>query len=307
MGKFFWGQKMRTMVNTRSGRSEGHFWWVMLLALLGLVVLLTACGGGGQRPETAPAPLAKAMLAAPADSMHLTDSAFQAFRDAFDKAYSLSGGGRLFATQQEIAWSDLEAWVGKGTGDRAVRFEYGLRDSTFVLGLVRLQLDTTATPGYFTYQLPDSVHELSSGQLVPHDGAAWRADLQYKVNHPTCYFARVLRADSSGTPKPLTQGVDAQANVMPWELELQPLHDANSGPYTDSTLYAVFTCIARPDSAQVLQHHMAVHLRLRPDKGSGHRDLLDNSHVPGKPFRMHGADLGTLCPPGCASYQLIPQ
>lgn len=298
---------MRTMLNTRSGKRESQFWLVMLLALVGLAVLCVACGGGGQRPEASTAPLGKALRAAPPDSMHLTDAAFQTYRADFDKAYSLLDGSPLFATQQEIAWSDLEAWITPMEGLRAVRFEYGLRDSAFVLGLVRLKLDSTATPDLFTYQLPDSVFELAGGTLVPHAGGRWRTDRQYKAGGSSTYFANVLRADDRGALLPLAHGTDAQAIVMPWELELEPLHNANSGPYTDSTLHAVFTCIARPDSAKVLQHHLAVHLRLRPNKGTGHRDLLDNSYTLGKPFRMHGADLGSSCPPKCASYQLVPQ
>ena len=301
---FFWGQMERTMVNTRSDKWEGHIWWVLLLALLGLVALFTACGGGRQPGAGPPA---TGVPAAPPDSMHLTDSVFQAHRAAFDRAFSLTDGSPLVGTQQELPWSDLAAWMMPTAGDQAVRFEYGLRDSAFVLGLVRLQLDTTPTAGHFTYLLPDSVYELAGGTLVPHDGTTWRADRQYKERQRTTYFGGVLRADRTGALQPLTHGADAQANVMPWQLELEPLHHANRGPYTDSTLFAVFTCIARPDSAQVLQHHMAVHLRLRPNKGTGYRDLLDNSYTPGDPFRMHGADVGALCPPTCATYQLVPQ
>ena len=306
-GILFWGRNKQRMVNTRSGKWECQFWWVVLVALLGLVALFTACGGGGQRPEASTAPLAKAMFVAPADSMHLSDSAFQACREAFVKAYSLLDGGPLMATQQEIAWSELETWIAQAAGLRAVRFEFGLRDSTFVLGLVRLELDSTATPGHFTYQLPDSVYELDAGALVPHDGAVWRMERQYKEDDPATYFGGVLRADDTGALQPLTHGVDVQAEVMPWELELEPLYEANRNVYADSTLHAVFTCIARPNSEKMLQHHVAVHLRLRPNKGSGHRDLLDNSYTPDTPFRMHGADFGTSCPPGCEHYELVPQ
>lgn len=294
------------MVNTRSGKWENYFWWVMLLALLFLVVLYVACGGEeGQVPP--PTPMPTSLSAAPPDSMHLTDSAFQELRADFDKAYSLLDGGPLLATQQELPWSALESWIAQAAGLRAVRFEYGLRDSTFVLGLVRLQLDSTATPGLFTYQLPDSLYELAGGQLLPRDGTTWRDDLQYKAGHPTTYFARVLRKDDAGALQPLTHGVDAQSEVMPWEMELEPLYEANRNVHPDSTLHAVLTCIARPDSAQVLQHRIAVHLRLRPTKGTGYRDLLDNSYVPGKPFRMHAADFGSLHPPYGDSYELVPQ
>jgi hypothetical protein len=304
---FFWGQNEHTMDNTPSGKWEAYFWWVMLLAVVCLVVLYMACGGGGEAPVPSPTPTPNDLDMAAPDSMHLTESAFQACRAAFDKAYSLLDGTPLYATQQEIAWSDLKAWAAHAVGLRAVRFEFGLRDSTFVLGLVRLELDSTATPGLFSYQLPDSVYELDGGELVPHDGAVWRMERQYKDDHPDTYFGGVLREDDSGALQPLAHGVDAQAEVMPWELELEPLYMANSKGHPDSTLHAVFTCIARPDSAKVLQHRMAIHLRVRPDQGTGYRDLLDNSYVPGDPFRMHAADFGTSCPPGCGYYVLVPQ
>ena len=295
------------MVNTPIRRKDGHIWWVILIALLGLLGLFAACDGGGQQNDARRTTLATALVISPPDSMHLYDSTFQFCRAAFDRAFSLSGGGALAETQQEMPWSDLADWLSPVNGNRAVRFEYGLRDSTFVLGLVRLKLDSTSTPGLFRYQLPDSVYELSSGRLDAHEGVKWREERQHAVGDSTTYFARVLRAKTGSAPQPLVLGVDAQADIMPWEMELQLMYDANKDNHKDSTFHAVFTCISKPDSTNIPQHRMAVHLRLRPESGTGYRDLLNNIFVPNDPFLMHGADFGNLCPPGCLSYELAPQ
>jgi hypothetical protein len=294
------------MTNTHTWKGNGLIWTLVLLALLGLIALFTACGG--QRPgDVPPAPRAMALHTSPPDSMHLADSTFQACLAAFQKHFSLAGGAPIAGTQQEVPWADLAAWVQRGADNHAVRFEYGLRDSTFVLGLVRLKLDTTATPGLFTYQLPDTVHELDNGTLVPHHGDTWRTQRQYAEGDTNTYFGRVRRDQEGAGPQPILHGVDAQANVMPWELELLPLYTANQGEHRDSTLHAVFTCISAPDSAKVMQHRMAVHLRLRPTNGTGYRDLLDNNHDPRDVFRRHAADYGNLCPSFCNSYRLVPQ
>ncbi|MCU0319844.1 MAG: hypothetical protein MUE88_07165 [Flavobacteriales bacterium] len=295
------------MTNTSTIKGEGCSWWVLIIALMGLITLLVACGEAPPSTDAQRTPLAAAMLAHPSDSMHLTSSELEAHRKAFTDNYSLESGALLTATEQEIPWEDLATWVVVGAQQHGVRFEYGLRDSSIVLGLVRLKLDSTGTPGLFNYQLPDSLYELADGKLLGHEGDKWREQRQYMVGDSTTYFAQLLRLNSDGKKVPLIHGVDAQANVMPWELELLPLYEANMNDHPDSTFHAVFTCIAAADSANVLQHRIAVHLRLRPLQGSGYRDLLDDSYVPGSPFFMHGADFGEMCPSACNTYSLIPQ
>lgn len=301
------GSLIFIMVNARSRNKEGPLWLLILIAFLGLIGLLASCGEGRPRPEEPQAPLAAALMLAPADSMHLYDSILQLRRAHFDKEFSLPGDQPIAHTRQELSWDLLSQWVTVLKGERAVRFEYGLRDSSFVLGLVRMQLLATATPGLYSYLLPDSVYELKSGALVPYNGTAWRAARQYAQGDSTTYFARVQREDAQDIPKPLTYGTDAQAEVMPWDLELHAMYEANKAGHGDSTFHAVFTCISQQDTANVHQHRIAVHLRLRPAKGTGYRDLLNNTIVPNKPFLMHGADFGNLNPPGNGYYQLVPQ
>jgi hypothetical protein len=295
------------MTDTQIYKREGCSWWVLIIALLGLITLLFACGSEAPNTDAQRLTLAATMNAQVPDSMHLTDSAFQALRKTFIDSYSLKGGAALSATEQEMPWDDFANWAVFGAQQHAVRFEYGLRDSSFVLGLVRLKLDTTATPGRYSYLLPDSLYELDNGRLTGYEGDKWREERQYAASDSTTYFARILRLNADGKKAPIIHGVDAQATVMPWELELQALYDANKDNHPDSTFHAVFTCIAAADGANMLQHRIAVHLRLRPLQGSGYRDLLDDSYFPGNPFFMHGADFGSVCPTYCTEYQLIPQ
>ncbi|MEZ4757785.1 MAG: hypothetical protein R2817_13225 [Flavobacteriales bacterium] len=295
------------MRDTSSFKWEACAWWVLIIALLGLITLLVACGDAQPGSDVPRAPLAAAMPTQASDSMHLTAQALDTARAAFMANYRLQNGATVHAAEQEMPWDDLAAWVVLGADQHAVRFEYGLRDSSFVLALVRLKLDTTATPGRYSYQLPDSLYELADGKLRGAEGSTWRKERQYAAGDSTTYFARVLRLNTDGKMGPLVHGVDAQAMVLPWELELLPLYEANKDGHADSTFHAVFTCIATADSAKVLQHRMAVHLRLRPLQGTGYRDLLNDAHVPGDPFLMHGADFGSVCPNYCDTYQLIPQ
>lgn len=295
------------MTKTQSFKWEGYSWWMILVAVMGLIGLLTACGDGNVPKATERTTLSGALLSMSKDSMHLNASALDSLRKAFNENFSLTRGGTIMATELELPWQDLATWIGIGANDHAIRFEYGLRDSSFALGLVRLKLDTTDTPGLYQYTLPDSLFELHKGGLDGYIGEKWRAERQYSADDTTTYFAGVQRKGVSGEAEPITHGIDAQAEVLPWELELLPLYDANKNGHGDSTFHAVFTCIARADSANVLQQRIAVHLRLRPARGTGYRDLLDDSHVPGNPFFMHAADYGMICPSICDQYQLLPQ
>lgn len=295
------------MINTSTIKGEGCSWWVLIIALVGLITLLVACGDAPPQADTERTSLAVSMLSQPPDSMHLTLSELSSHRAAFLTNYSLKSGAILSATEQEIPWDDLANWVAIGADQHGVRFEYGLRDSSIVLGLFRVKLDTTATPGLFRYVLPDSLYELSDGKLLIAAADKWRAERQYAAGDSTTYFAQVQRLNTEGKKVPVIHGVDAQAILMPWEMELLPVYQANMNGHPDSTFHAVFTCIATADSANVLQHRIAVHLRLRPLRGSGYRDLLDDSYLPGNPFFMHGADFGSVCPTFCTEYMLVPQ
>lgn len=295
------------MVNTRSNDHNALLNVLIGLAVLCLLALLSACGGGPPPERNSTVPLSTAVLRSGPDSMHVYDSTYQRIRSAFDKNFSLAVSGPIQQVEQELDWTSLEARMARLTGQRALRFEYGLRNDSFVVALVPLELDSTPTPGIFTYVLPDSVYALENGALIPALGEDWRKDRQFNVDDSSVYFSRVMRENEMGVPQLLDHATDARACVMAWDEELQVLYDENKSGHGDSTFQAVFRCISNPDASSVLQHGMCVVLRVRAKDGSGHRDLLDNSWDKDHPFHMHGADFGNMVPPGINIYQLGPR
>ncbi len=281
---------------------------LFILAIVCLLLLL-ACGGGS--PPEAQRALSYGISAAPQDSMHLRDSTLQRLGQQFDDNFNAGTNIQLLWTEQEWPWAEFAALIpSESRLRRAVRFDYGLHHDSIRFGISVVELDTTLRPNEFTYKLPDSLFHLAPGGFEPWDGGAWRAAFQYDPENSEVYFSKVnARPAGSGGFEKLDYGTDVQAEVLAWEDELLPLYTENANGHPDSTMYMVIRCIARADADGRLQQRMGIYLRLRANSipYGPPRDLLDDRYYPGLPFRMHGADLGTMCPPMCAEYLLVPR
>lgn len=247
----------------------------------------------------------------PADSMHVYDSTMVREMNAFNNNMNLGAGTSIAFVQQEIRWSSVVAvapqdhWPYHG-----LCIGYGLTGDSmrFTLGFMRM--DSTTTPGYFTYHAPDSVFDLWNGQLNKWSTEQWSAQYQYDPKNPAVYFSRArIRHRSTSSFVPVDRNTDPHMETMAWEAEVMRMYDENQTGHRDSTMYLVIDCIARPDAKGDLRHNVCCHLRLRPtaQAGSGYRDLIDNSYDARAMLRMHGCDQGSLCPEECDAYIQPPR
>ena len=242
--------------------------------------------------------------------MHVYDSTMVRLSNLFGSNVDLGAGTSVRSPQQEVRWGALASlaptdhWPYHG-----LCVEYGLKGDSmrFALGFVRL--DTTSTLDHFTYTAPDSVFDLWNGQLNPRSTSDWSTSYQYDPKNPSVYFSRTrIRHTSSGSFVPVDWNTDPHMETMAWEAELLQMYAENQA-HRDSTMYLVIDCIAKPDAKGDLRHNVCCHLRLRPNtaEGAGYRDLIDNSHDARAMLRMHGCDLGAICPFECADYVQPPR
>lgn len=275
------------------------------------VSVLAGCGTGNA-PNTA-APAAETYAAPPpppADSMHLLDSTYQRVHALFTDNFDAGEGAPLLLTRPEVPYDTLLLLAPTDTGKHALHIDYGLSGDSIRLAFCVVQLAPTADPARFSYTVGTTVHDWNNGHLTPFDRAQWRTRYQYDTANTNVYYSKVRVRRSARSPFiPLDPLTDAGADVLAWEDEVVELYNQNSRMHEDSTFHMVFSCIGRIDERDVLRHGMALHLRVRPERnpGAGYRDLLDNSYDPAQLLLMHGADFGSMNPPGNGYYDLPPQ
>lgn len=275
------------------------------------VAMLVGCGPGSQPYSDATASTAYAAPPPPpADSMHLLDSAYQRVHGLFTANFDAGRGKPLLHTAQEIPFDTLLHLAPAGQGLHALHIDYGLSGDSIRLAFCTVALSPTGDSDRFSYTVGNTVKDWNRGRFTDHDRTQWRARYQYDASSATVYYSRVrVRHTPTGSFAALDPHADAGSDVLAWEDEVLELHAQNAQGHPDSTLHAVFRCIGRRDAEAQLRHGMALHMRLRPVQApnSGYRDLLDNNYYPTRPLHMHGADFGSMNPPGNGYYELPPQ
>lgn len=284
---------------------------LLLIALLGMLTLVSC---GSEPPSTSPPADAALAVAAPKpapDSMHVYDSTCVRLRNVFSANVDLGQGTPMLFTQQEIPWSTLS---GAAPNDHwpthGLCIEYGLQNDSMRFGIAFVQMDTTGTPDQFRYTAPDTLLDLWNGQLTANPTAAWTTAYQHDAKNTSVYFSRTrVRHKSGAAFTAVDWNSDPHMEVMAWEAEMLEMYTENANGHPDSTMYVVIDCIARPDANGDLRHNVCCHLRLRPSSSAtaAYRDLMDNSRDSREMLRMHGCDFGTLCPADCGQYMIPPR
>lgn len=286
------------------------FYIALCMALCALY-FMTGCGSGGSAatdPATATVYAARTPEVA-SDSMHVLDSTYQRLVSLFADNFNVDGGKQLLYTVQEVPYDSLLLLAPSGPGKHALHIDYGLFADSIRLAFSIVSLDTTSDPSVFTYTPRRTVYDWHRGRFTAFDRETWRGDYQMDSTNTKVYFSKVqVRHSASAAFGPVEAGSDAHADVLAWEDEVLALYQQNAG-HPDSTFYTVFSCIGRLDAKELIRHGMVMHMRLRPtDNPEGHyRDLLDNTYNADSLLRNHGADFGSLCPPGYGVYDLPVQ
>lgn len=281
-------------------------------ALLPLAVLChLLLGSCGDQPPPVKEPVRdhEAAFTLPADSMHVYDSTYLRVSAVFEDNFGLGAGRAIPARQQELAWNEFASKVpNDGEPYHGVMLDYGLMHDSLLFGVSIFPMRPTEVDSIFEYADPDSLYQLTAGELHPRLATRWRTDFQYDTANPSVYFSKV-RAIRNGAWEPLNAVSDAHAGIVAWENELLVLYDENASGHGDSTLHVVITSIAEPNERGILQHRACYHLRVRPNgfPNGAYRDLLNNSRDPKALLRMHGADFGNLRPPHQSTYIQPPR
>jgi hypothetical protein len=287
------------------------FYIALCLALCALC-FMTGCGSGGGPSDGADdtKAYAAATPGAARDSMHVLDSTYQRITALFADNFDAGAGQAVLFTEQEIPYSLLLTLAPGGRERHALHIDYGLMNDSMRFAFCVVQLDTTADPSVFHYTVNDTVYDWYQGQFTAFVRSEWRTKFQYDTASTDVYFSKVrVRHTPSGAFAPLDPAADAYADVLAWEDEVVELYTQNSQGHPDSTHYTVFSCIGRPDANAELRHGMCMYMLLRPtgEPTAPGRKLLDNSYEAGSLLKMHGADFGSLCPPGNGLYELPRQ
>lgn len=242
--------------------------------------------------------------------MHLLDSTYQRLHGLFTANFDAGRGTPLLHIAQEIPFDTLLQLAPSGQGLHALHIDYGLSGDSIRLAFCTVALSPTGDSDRYSYTVGNTVKDWNRGRFTDQDRTQWRARYQYNTSSATVYYSKVrVRHTPTGAFVALDPHADAGADVLAWEDEVLALQDQNAQGHPDSTMHAVFRCIGRRDAEAQLRHGMALHMRLRPVQApnSGYRDLLDNAYYPTRPLHMHGADFGSMNPPGNGYYELPPQ
>lgn len=235
--------------------------------------------------------------------MHVYDSTLTRLAADFAGNVVLGSGTAVRQTVQELRWSTLADAAPTGRDVHGLLVDYGLDGDSLRFGLRFVTLVPDSAPGTFYWTAPDTVLDLHHGALAPALFSTWSTSYQVDPSDTGVYFSRVrIRHKAGQAFVPADPLTDAQRDLMAWEDEVLAMYTQNASGHPDSTMYLVVRAIARPDADGALRHHTCYHLRLRPDSGTGYRDLLNNAWGRSAPFLMHGCDFGNLCPPECATY-----
>ncbi|MEZ4808575.1 MAG: hypothetical protein R2815_14020 [Flavobacteriales bacterium] len=293
-----------------------HYLIIIPIVLTAFTLLLLSGCGDPATPETTATEatadtvnVARAVVPPPPTMrMSLLKSEWQALTDSFQTHFRLKSGAKpITGTEVEILWSEIATKIPAPNGKlRGIVFHYGLDKENFRLGLSFVEL----TPDSIDYEYP----EVTSLRVYPVVGARLGSAISYSswkgqfLSAPLPatgrYFDAVeVRRTDDPVFTSLSFGNDPQAEMMPYELEVLRLHDENVQT-PPQTMTLVVNCAAEVDTIlDSYAHKLCLHMRSLDPNSNTVTDLLDDSpRVTGSEFKMHGADLGSLCPPLCKKY-----
>jgi len=282
-----------------------------------LFVVISSCGDSAT-PEAAdhtfePDTVGVKASIAGTERMSLLASEWKALTDSFQTHYRLVGGAPIGNTELEIPWSEIASNMPARNGkERGVLFHYGLDKGEFRLALSFVEL--TLEIGSSThYDYPDHqtlrVHPVVNGKLedrIPY--AMWKKNFLYDPLPSTGHYFRTVEVRRTDGPnfEKVQLGKDPELELMPYEQEVLRLHDENDPKDTLYKLSIVVKCAAKhDDDLTSYAHNLCLHMRQRAvdPADTSVIDLLDESpRIEGAEFKMHGGDLGSLCPPLCKKY-----
>jgi hypothetical protein len=181
---------------------------------------------------------------------------------------------------------------------RGLAFHYGL-DTTVAPNRLKLALECvelTPLGDGVAYARKD--HDPALFFAVKDGGLHMATKAGWLTAYQTPYLQRtvVKRNGDSPAPTPVIPGVDHTSFVLRWEGTLDSL--AAHNPELEHLIIAhVSEPMVRSESLeQGFRHNLAVH---GMDKNG--KTLLDDSTYVGSSFRNKAADLGSPCPPDCAT------
>lgn len=246
--------------------------------------------------------------------MTLLRSEFDSLALQFDEHFRCDNHEGIEGSLQEVLWTDIytQAMAVVNADDVGVILRYGADDCRFVLGLSFVPMHESDT--VFRFDTEAEVYAVVGRRLstTPISLNSWQrefVDHWWPLNNGR-YFSDVeIQRNNYDNYKWVDRGTDAEMEVVPFHMELKRLYDDNAMLVGDQNqAYVVFRCISRYEKSENrYMHRIGMFIRTRPQVNpeSGYRDLLDNSaRNPNHCFRLHGADLGNLCPPetGCGMY-----
>lgn len=243
--------------------------------------------------------------ARPTDDRQVTQQQLRCVRDSFMTYFhggsSTTSHTAIVPAQVDVSWSSLRSKVDavSAGGDtlRGVRIHYGLKaasapyDYRFSIAVEIVRLLPLNSGAQQVFTVRNAFYTVGvNTELKSADPSTWGDD--------EVYFERgfVRRTSATTVFSKLNSEVDTRNFLFPWEGELRPLHDDNTG--CDAIR---FVCITEPGERDGgvdlnMRHHLcAVALH-------GTAELVnDDAIVSGHPFRNKGADIGNPCPARCGN------
>lgn len=204
-----------------------------------------------------------------------------------------------------LLWAELDSLMATITPKptdkhiRGLAFHYGL-DTTVAPNRLKLALECvelTPLGDGVAYARKD--HDPALFFAVQDGGLHMATKAGWLTAYQTPYLQRtvVKRNSDSPAPTPVIPGVDHTSFVLRWEGTLDSLAAAHDPELQHLIIAHVSEPMVRNGSLeQGFRHNLAVH---GMDKNG--KTLLDDSTYVGSSFRNKAADLGSACPPDCAT------